>query len=72
MNGTLNNGLWKYGIMLGLFGLVIPVVFFAIGSPKIDSGTAMIAGAAELASSDNGRYAYFRRPDYYIQHLALF
>lgn len=51
MNGTLINGLWKYGIMLGLFGLVIPVVFFAIGTPKIDSGTAMIAGAAELPAA---------------------
>ena len=51
MNGTLVSGLWKYGIMLGLFGLVIPVVFFAIGTPKIDSGSAMIAGAAELPAA---------------------
>lgn len=45
---SVTNGLWKYGILQGLFGIILPVVFFAIGTPKIDSGTATIAGAAEL------------------------
>lgn len=45
------NGLWKYGILQGLFGIILPVVFFAIGTPKIDSGTATIVGAAELPAA---------------------
>ncbi|PEA53633.1 EamA family transporter [Bacillus pseudomycoides] len=47
-NGTLTNGLWKYGLALGTFSIVIPTITFTIGIPKIGSGLATILGAAEL------------------------
>ncbi|HDX9578176.1 TPA: DMT family transporter [Bacillus pseudomycoides] len=47
-NGTLIDGLWKYGLALGTFSIVIPTITFTIGIPKIGSGLATILGAAEL------------------------
>lgn len=48
VDGALQEGLWVYGLLLGLFGLFIPTLFFAIGVPKIGSGLGTIVGAAEL------------------------
>lgn len=50
-DGTLTQGLWKYSILSGIFGIILPVVFFAMGTPHLDSGTATIIGAAELPSA---------------------
>ncbi|MEH7523112.1 DMT family transporter [Bacillus sp. JJ1503] len=50
-NGSMAEGLWKYGILLGLLGVVIPISFFAIGSPKTGSGLATILGGAELPTA---------------------
>jgi len=41
-------GLWMYGLALGLFGMVIPVFLFSISVPKIGLGSSSILGAAEL------------------------
>ncbi|WP_211751791.1 EamA family transporter [Paenibacillus dakarensis] len=41
-------GLWIYGLILGLFGVVLPVLLFALGAPKISTGLATILGAGEL------------------------
>ncbi|QGQ96740.1 DMT family transporter [Paenibacillus psychroresistens] len=37
-----------FGLMLGLFGAVIPTILFTIGIPKIGTGMASILGSAEL------------------------
>ncbi|GIO70247.1 EamA family transporter [Paenibacillus cookii] len=50
-DGALVDGLWKYGVALGFLGILIPVVFFAIGMPKVGSGTGAILGAAELPAA---------------------
>ncbi|MGF7049893.1 drug/metabolite transporter (DMT)-like permease [Paenibacillus sp. DS2015] len=50
-DGTISDGLWKFGIPLALLGTIIPVIFFSIGVPKIGSGLATILGAAELPSA---------------------
>ncbi|MDR0268414.1 EamA family transporter [Paenibacillus sp.] len=50
-DGALVDGLWKYGIALGILGILIPVVFFSIGMPKVGSGTGAILGAAELPAA---------------------
>ncbi|GAB6988836.1 EamA family transporter [Paenibacillus pini] len=50
-DGSLVEGLWKYGLLLGVLGVLIPVVFFAIGMPKVGSGTGAILGAAELPAA---------------------
>ncbi|MGC4377650.1 DMT family transporter [Fictibacillus sp. Mic-4] len=50
-NGVLQAGLWKYGLFLGLFGVIIPIVCFSIGMPKIDTGIGTILGAFELPTA---------------------
>jgi drug/metabolite transporter (DMT)-like permease len=47
-NGTLEMSLLWFGLLLGLFGAVIPTLFFTIGIPKIGVGLASILGSAEL------------------------
>ncbi|MBS4179437.1 EamA family transporter [Lederbergia citrea] len=48
-NGTLfSEGLWMYGLALGLFGLVIPVFLFSISVPKVGLGMSSILSAIEL------------------------
>lgn len=47
-NGTLAEGLWKYGLILGIFGIVLPILLFSIGIPKVGAGTASILSAIEL------------------------
>ncbi|MGE7822654.1 EamA family transporter [Paenibacillus sp. NPDC093718] len=43
-----DNGLWLFGLILGVFGVVLPVLLFALGAPKISTGLATILGAGEL------------------------
>ncbi|MCP8615785.1 EamA family transporter [Salirhabdus salicampi] len=50
-NGSIQTGLWKYGLLLGIVGTLIPVILFGIGTPKIGSGIATILGAAELPAA---------------------
>ncbi|RNF40138.1 EamA family transporter [Planococcus salinus] len=48
-NGRLfADGLWLYGLLLGLFGIVIPIYLFAIAVPHVGSGLASILSAMEL------------------------
>lgn len=48
-NGTLfGGGLWIYGLILGLFGIVIPIYLFSIAVPKVGTATASILSAMEL------------------------
>lgn len=48
-NGTLfNEGLWIYGLLLGLFGLIIPVLLFTIAVPKVGLGMSSLLSAIEL------------------------
>lgn len=47
-SGVLADGLWKYGILIGILGCAIPSFFFAIGTPKISTGAATILSASEL------------------------
>lgn len=45
---SLDDGLWLYGLVLGIFGAVLPVLLFALGAPKINSGLASILSAGEF------------------------
>ena len=48
-NGTLfGGGLWIYGLILGLFGIVIPIYLFSIAVPKVGTAAASILSAMEL------------------------
>ncbi|WP_460879598.1 EamA family transporter [Pontibacter rugosus] len=48
VNGALFDGLFKWGILLALFGTVIPPLFYAYGIPKVGLGLSAILSAAEL------------------------
>ncbi|WP_103623536.1 EamA family transporter [Bacillus thuringiensis] len=50
-DGALQAGLWKYAFFLGLFGVVVPVICFSIGVPKVGTGLSPILGAAELPTA---------------------
>ena len=48
-NGTLfGEGLWIYGLILGLFGIVIPIYLFSIAVPKVGTAATSILSAMEL------------------------
>lgn len=48
-NGQLfSEGLWIYGLLLGIFGIVLPIYFFSIAVPHTGSGLASILSAMEL------------------------
>ncbi|WP_067725857.1 EamA family transporter [Oceanobacillus damuensis] len=48
-NGTLfGEGLWIYGLALGLFGMIVPVFLFSIAIPRVGSGKSSILSAFEL------------------------
>lgn len=47
-NGQLTGGLWKYGIILGLFGIILPILLLSIAVPKVGGGLASILSAMEL------------------------
>lgn len=51
IDGTLQTGLWKYALILGFFGVVIPIMCFSIGVPKVGTGLATILGAIELPTA---------------------
>jgi drug/metabolite transporter (DMT)-like permease len=48
VNGALMNGLFKWGLVLSIFGTVLPPILFAYGIPKIGLGLTAILSAAEL------------------------
>ncbi|WP_185113002.1 DMT family transporter [Peribacillus simplex] len=48
-DGTLfSDGLWIYGLALGLFGMILPVYLFSISIPKIGLSKSSILSAVEL------------------------
>lgn len=47
-NGDLMGGLWKWGLVLSVFGTVIPPLFFAYGIPRTGLSLSAILSAAEL------------------------
>ncbi len=48
MNGSLEAGLWKWGLMLAVFGGALPTLLLAIGVPRLSAGFASILSAAQL------------------------
>ena len=48
-NGILiREGLWKFGLMLGFFGTILPIFLLAFAVPKVGGGLASILSAMEL------------------------
>ncbi|WP_407637695.1 EamA family transporter [Bacillus ndiopicus] len=48
-NGQLfGAGLWKFGLALGAFGIILPILLFSIAVPKVGGSLASILSAMEL------------------------
>lgn len=47
-SGALQDGLWKWGLILGITGAFLPTYLFAKGIPVIGSGLASLLGSVEL------------------------
>ena len=47
-NGQLTAGLWKFGLALGLFGIILPILLFSIAAPKVGGALVPILSAMEL------------------------
>lgn len=47
-NGKIAEGLWLYGAILGVFGIVLPIFLFSVAVPKVGAGMSSILSAAEL------------------------
>lgn len=48
VNGAMQSGLWIYALFLGVFGVILPIIFFSVGSPKIGAGLSTILSSIEL------------------------
>ncbi|UQZ86950.1 EamA-like transporter family protein [Paenibacillus konkukensis] len=47
-NGSLGQGLWQWGLLLSVFGMVLPPFLYAKGAPLIETGLAAVLGSVEL------------------------
>ena len=47
-SGALQAGIWTYGLILGVFGLFVPVVLFGIGTLHLSAGLSTIMASSEL------------------------
>ncbi|MDF2963129.1 MAG: multidrug transporter permease [Paenibacillus sp.] len=47
-NGALDRGLWLWGILMSVFGMILPSYLLAKGAPFIETGLASVLGAVEL------------------------
>ncbi|KAB7670703.1 EamA family transporter [Bacillus sp. B1-b2] len=48
LDGNFTDPIWIYSLMLGLFGVVVPICFFSMGMPKVGGGLGTILSAVEL------------------------
>lgn len=48
VNGAVKEGLWKWGILLGFFGMFLPSYLYAKGTPHIETVLSTILGSVEL------------------------
>ncbi|MER2107966.1 MAG: DMT family transporter [Solibacillus sp.] len=47
-NGQITNGLWTYGLALGIFGIILPNLLFSFAAPKVGGALVSILSAMEL------------------------
>ncbi|OXM86147.1 EamA family transporter [Paenibacillus rigui] len=47
-NGALGEGLWLWGILLSVLGMIVPSYLFAKGAPHMATGLAAVLGSVEL------------------------
>lgn len=71
INGSLHEGLLPWGLLLALFGIVIPPLFYAIGVPRIGGGLATILSAAELPAAVIMSYVALSESVNWLQWLGV-
>src|SRR5690625_5671733 len=48
---AIGDGLWIWGSILGIFGVVLPPILFSISMPRVGSGLGTILSASELPTA---------------------
>ncbi|MDO6391597.1 DMT family transporter [Pontibacter sp. BT731] len=70
-NGALGDGLLKWGLLLGVFGTVIPPLFFAYGIPKTGLALSAILSSAELPVAVAMSYLVLQEEVWTVQWLGV-
>ncbi len=71
-NGKLfAQGLWKFGLALGLFGIILPIYFFSIAIPKIGGALASILSATELPVAVTVSVIVLHEPLTFLQIIGI-
>lgn len=70
-NGSLHEELLPWALLLALFGVVIPPLFFAIGVPRIGGGMATIMSAAELPTAVIMSFVVLHETVYAVQWVGV-
>jgi drug/metabolite transporter (DMT)-like permease len=71
INGSLNDELLPWALLLALFGIVIPPWFYAIGVPRVGGGLATILSAAELPAAVIMSYLVLNESVNWLQWLGV-
>ncbi|EJF09232.1 MULTISPECIES: DMT family transporter [Pontibacter] len=71
VNGALGDGLLKWGLLLAVFGTVIPPLFFAYGIPRTGLGLSAILSSAELPVAVAMSYLVLQEEVWTIQWLGV-
>ncbi|NEW05042.1 EamA family transporter [Paenibacillus sp. SYP-B3998] len=71
VNGALHQELLPWALLLALFGVVIPPLFYAIGVPKVGGGLATILSAAELPTAVVMSYVVLNEAVNWLQWLGV-
>lgn len=71
INGSLHEALLPWALLLALFGIVIPPLFYAIGVPHIGGGLATILSAAELPAAVIMSYLVLNETVNWLQWLGV-
>lgn len=72
LNGSLSEGLTKYGLVLGFFGMVIPPLLFAKGVPKVGTGLSTILSSSELPVAVLMSALILKEPVTILQWIGIF
>ncbi|MCY9691690.1 EamA family transporter [Paenibacillus alginolyticus] len=70
-SGSLHEALLPWALLLALFGVVIPPLFYAIGVPRIGGGLATILSAAELPTAVIMSYVVLNESVNWLQWLGV-
>ncbi|NOU74388.1 EamA family transporter [Paenibacillus sp. LMG 31458] len=71
VNGSLHEALLPWALLLALFGVVIPPLFYAIGVPRVGGGLATILSAAELPTAVVMSYVVLNESVNWLQWLGV-